>query len=293
MPETAQEWFEAAQRALEETGDGNAILDCTGRALELDPGHEGAKQLRLMVYAQLIPMLEQAGKWESLLKLGREIQERALHPTVGAMVETGALLELGRHEECQRAARVCIERDPEDAHAHYLLGTSLLRQERFDEALPPLERACALEAEHGEARINRGMCLDELGRVEDAIEAYDEALALVPEVVHLHGNRGNSLRRLGRLDEALASYERALELAPGDPHNGRLRAEVLIELERAPEAIGPLLELSGVTEAEYRAWAGKGKVPPLDGDAKAVAMLLAVMLRSGPGTLREVAGARG
>jgi tetratricopeptide (TPR) repeat protein len=280
-PTTAEGWFDAAQRALE-TGDGNAILDCTERALALDPAHEQAKALRLMVFAQLIPMLEATGKWEKMLAVGEEIERRDMHPMMGRMVQAGAHLELGRFDECARLATQLTDEDPDFAHGFYLVGTSLLRRRRFEDAIPHFERACLVDAQHGEARLNLGMCFDELGRPEEALEVYDEALPLIPDAIFLHGNRGNSLRKLGRDAEALESYERALAVSPGDFHNGRLRAEVLVDLDRGPEALEAILELAGVTADEYRAWKG---MPSLD-DPRTPGMLC-IILRGGPDALRE------
>lgn len=282
-PTTAHGWFAAAQRALEER-DGDAILDCTEKVLDLDPDHAEAKELRLMVLAQVVPMLEQAGKWEKMLSVGQEIERRRLNAQMGLMVQAGAHLELGAYDDCARIATRLTDEDPTFAHGFYLVGTSLLRRRRFEDAIPHLERACVVDEQHGEARLNLGMCLDELGRCEEALEVYDEALALIPDAVFLHGNRGNSLRKLGRLDEALASYERALSIAPDDFHNGRLRAEVLVDLDRIDEAREAVLALAGVTADEYRALDG---LPPLD-DPRTPAMLC-LLLRSGPDAIREAA----
>ncbi|HBP18881.1 MAG TPA: hypothetical protein DEA08_13985 [Planctomycetes bacterium] len=285
-PQDAAGWWAKAQEALE-AGEGNEILDCTQKVLEHDANHDEAKKLRVMVLMQVVPLLEEAGKWERMLATGSEM--RLLDPSnpVGGMVEAGAQLELDQLEACEETVVELLEQFPEEGHLHYLRATSLLRRERYGDAVPHFERTVELDPTHGEALLNWGMCLDEQGDSEAALAVYDRALELIPDIVFLHGNRGNSLRNLGRHEEALQSYERALELAPGDFHNGRLRAEVLTELGRYDEAIAACLELSGVSEADYRA---NDSLPSLD-EGEMAAMSLCVLLRSGPNSLRQVMGA--
>lgn len=59
-------------------------------------------------------------------------------------------------------------------------GLFLVRQRRFDEALPHLEEAARLRPADFNAQYLRGSALVELARREDALEAWRKALALQP-----------------------------------------------------------------------------------------------------------------
>ena len=63
---SAADWFDEARAALERR-DGDAILDCTEAALELDPEHAEAKALRFQVLVHKVESLESAGDWEDML----------------------------------------------------------------------------------------------------------------------------------------------------------------------------------------------------------------------------------
>ena len=59
---------------------------------------------------------------------------------------------------------------------------SLLKLERFDDALKVFEEAIAREPEFGATYANRGIAFDLMGRYTDAIADYEKALSLDPEL---------------------------------------------------------------------------------------------------------------
>jgi len=71
-------------------------------------------------------------------------------------------------------------------------------------------------SDDAEAHYKRANALNMLGTSEAALAGYDRAIALKPDYAYAFCNRGTVLERLGRWDEALASYDRTLELNPGD-----------------------------------------------------------------------------
>jgi len=67
------------------------------------------------------------------------------------------------------------EQFPDAPMAHYSLGRLLCEQRRFAEAVPPLERACALDKTYAAALVCLGDAYAGVGRNEDARRTYTTA----------------------------------------------------------------------------------------------------------------------
>lgn len=111
---------------------------------------------------------------------------------VAELIETGlAHLELGQSEEAERRFRAALDRDPNAVEATYLLGLSLAKRGRIDEARPLLTDAAhratgALAAEASWTLANADLAA---GRARDA-RAVLESLATTA------GNRAADARDL-------------------------------------------------------------------------------------------------
>ncbi|MDX1547635.1 MAG: tetratricopeptide repeat protein, partial [Rhodothermales bacterium] len=106
-------------------------------------------------------------------------------------------------------------RYPEHARALYWLGDVRLRRGRPADALPPLERAVAVQPAFVEAQVKRAEALAGSGRLAEAAAAYRAALDADP--VHLPGawnDLGFLLLQQNRMAEATPLFERAVALDP-------------------------------------------------------------------------------
>ena len=79
--------------------------------------------------------------------------------------------------------RLLLERDPDNTFAHNQLGSSLLRQSRFLEAIPHLEIARDTGPGWPSTSFNLALCLTELGRMTDAVVAAEDLLGGEGELV--------------------------------------------------------------------------------------------------------------
>jgi spermidine synthase len=70
---------------------------------------------------------------------------------------------------------------PGSADAHYALGVSLLRLERFAEAIPIFERAVVLRPDHWRSHYGLAMARSPVGQLSGAIAALQRALELNPD----------------------------------------------------------------------------------------------------------------
>lgn len=173
----------------------------------------------------------------------------------------------------EEIARAALARSPQDGEAQYLLGSSLLFQNRFAEASAPLsgalERAprrgvghrlgyCRLalgEFRQAEELLRRevaaypdlidawnalGVALISQSRPQDALEVFLEAARRDPRSAVAHTNVANVLGDLGRGAEALPHLQQAVALDPGlaDAHYNL--GALLHGLKRHEEAVASL-----------------------------------------------------
>jgi protein O-GlcNAc transferase len=174
----------------------------------------------------------------------------------------------------EEIARQALRHDPRDMEASYLLGSSLLFQDRYQEAIGPLRQAhvgaprkgtghrlgyCHLalgDLKNAElvlaqeiraypdlvnARNALGIALVRQSRIEDALRVFLEAVRLDPRSVEANNNIGNVLGDLGRYEEAIPYLQSALAAKPdlADTHHNLGLA--FQSLKRHDEAIASLL----------------------------------------------------
>lgn len=87
----------------------------------------------------------------------------------------------GRREEVKQSVDVLAEaqarvrQHPDDAGAHFDLGSILYVRGRVDEAVSELERAVELAPDHGDANYMLGLAYEKLKRFDDARRAFQAA----------------------------------------------------------------------------------------------------------------------
>jgi predicted O-linked N-acetylglucosamine transferase (SPINDLY family) len=183
----------------------------------------------------------------------------------------------------ERAAREALARSPADPEALYLLGSTLLFEGRFQEALAPLAAAsgrlerrgvayrlghCHLalgdfaraeqafrretqaHPDYANAHNALGAALASQGKEADGLAAFAAAARLEPGHAEANNNAGSALRALGRPQEALPYLDRALAANPGlaDAHRNRgLVLHALRRYDEAAESFRRVLELAPQT----------------------------------------------
>ncbi len=174
--------------------------------------------------------------------------------------------------ECARTLR------PHDALAWYNLGTLLIKQKQYTDALTVLQRAVELGPDMASCWFNLALAYELLDQRADAVLAYTRAAQLDPQNVkrwyHLaraqfrvadyaaaddaldrvaaldahHFDaaylRGRIAEKTGRLDEALAVYQRCLDIPGAD----KVRAltgigNTYMQLGRDTEALGAFADV--------------------------------------------------
>lgn len=108
-------------------------------------------------------------------------------------------------------------RAPNNAKAHYNVGSLALEKGRLKEARHAFERAIEIHPAYGAAYLNLGSTSLKLGKLDQAVQAYREAADLMLDLAQAHYNLGLALLKQGHLEQAVDAYERARVLDPDDP----------------------------------------------------------------------------
>jgi tetratricopeptide (TPR) repeat protein len=128
-----------------------------------------------------------------------------------------AYFQRGYLQEAASSFKQVIAAKPDDAEAHYNLGTLFLRTNSLDEARRYLEQTVKLRPNYPEAWNNLGMLAAQQGRPDEAVHNFQESLRLRPDYAVALLNLGNLYRHQGALDRAQTLLKRALELEPENP----------------------------------------------------------------------------
>jgi tetratricopeptide (TPR) repeat protein len=122
-----------------------------------------------------------------------------------------AFMKLNRYDAAEREFRHLVASRPQDAGAHYYLGTALHARGAHDDALTSYREALRLQPGHAEARLAVVMVLTDLGRSAEAIAALSETpRAGEPASLRL-GRRARAAHVAGRHGEAVLFWTQALD----------------------------------------------------------------------------------
>ena len=90
------------------------------------------------------------------------------------------LFDNGTTEEAEQSLRALIDHSPDDASAHYNLGTLLMRTRRFDEAVGVYQQSLRYRPNHPATYLNLGYALRDSGRIDEAATAWEQVVRLLP-----------------------------------------------------------------------------------------------------------------
>jgi len=130
-----------------------------------------------------------------------------------------------------------VEKSPQKARPHNILGNVLNKQGRTEEAIEHYLHALQIKPDYEKAHYNLGNVLNEQGRTEEAKEHYLQALRINPESEKTHLNLGNILYNQGRTEEAKEHYLQALKKNPESEEAHNNLAILLVHIGNIERAI--------------------------------------------------------
>ena len=153
------------------------------------------------------------------------------HPLFALFRIKCATLE-GRHEDAAREAVGALAQWPEHSHVNFVAGDSLRRIGRHPEALPCLEKACALAPHDAEILISCANANLASGNVDRAVELAAAVVALLPTHATHRLFLATVLLMGGRPRDAAEQALQALDLGIAEPHLWLAFSHVVREARR-------------------------------------------------------------
>ena len=133
-----------------------------------------------------------------------------------------------------------VQRKPDNAYGHYMLGLSAWKAGELDRAVTAFERSLELDPKHVKTLLNLSRVLIEQGKPKDALTRVTTAVQLDSMSGDVHRVMGRVRTELRQPNEAVESYRVALSLEPTDVWAMNNMALVLIQQGRFDEALAPL-----------------------------------------------------
>lgn len=121
----------------------------------------------------------------------------------------------GRLAEAERAYRLILDGDPENAEALQLLGVIANQAGKPEASAELIGKALEIDPGHADAHCNLGSALMEMNDLDGAAASFSRALEIDSNIPEAHNNLGNIWRKRGNLEEAAKSYRIAIRIAPG------------------------------------------------------------------------------
>jgi tetratricopeptide (TPR) repeat protein len=89
---------------------------------------------------------------------------------------------MGRVDEAQAKYLDAIRLDPDNADAHYYLGSTLLMKGKTSEAIEHIREAIRVKPDNGNYRYGLGVVLSGTGKLDEAEKEFSEALRISPNI---------------------------------------------------------------------------------------------------------------
>ena len=127
--------------------------------------------------------------------------------------------DLAREGRVAHAVRAChdiLSGDPDDATALSLLGSLMLGEDFYDQAIVHATKAIECDPSCSPAYLVLGLAYDRMGGMWDrSILVWDELAEVEPDLVVAHVQLGEALDAADFEDQAIEAWMKALELDPG------------------------------------------------------------------------------
>lgn len=188
----------------------------------------------------------------------------------------------GETERAIELARRMVRLRPDDVDYRYMLGSQLVQNGSYREAVPHLEQVLTRRPNHHGAHYNLGRAYVRLGRTEladvhlaraDSLEQIQARVERERAYAQQHSDEagawltlGRSLESLGRPSEALAAYRSARILRPRDPELLGTMARLQLETGDTSRALSTYRSILRLDPSAVNAWFNVGVVFANHGD---------------------------
>ncbi len=155
-----------------------------------------------------------------------------------------ALMQLGRPQRANHAARKALELQPDDPLVHELLARNAAAREDYPAALRHLDEWARLDPTQIDPLFHKAALQVKLNKINDAIDTYLLIADRDPGQIHVLPRAGELALSVGDLEKAYLVYQRLHQLRPDDWQVSRTFAEICLRTERYQEALEIYEQLS-------------------------------------------------
>jgi S1-C subfamily serine protease/tetratricopeptide (TPR) repeat protein len=131
-----------------------------------------------------------------------------------------------------------VQKNPEDADAHYHLGHSYALKGRYQEALNSFKESVRIKPNNKDAHYNIGLSFSLLRQLEEANAAYKKAIRIYPEFAEAYNNLAANYVELQLPEEAIVNLKKVLGLKPSFGNQLDLNADIHTNFGTAYQQLG-------------------------------------------------------
>ncbi len=172
----------------------------------------------------------------------------------GIIKQAAAHQRSGHHEQARTMYEMVLQRDPNNAYAHYGLGVCLSRLGHTESGIEHAERAIELQGDYAPYLVSLSDMLFAAVRIDESMAAANKAKAVDPNNVGARCMLANNFERLQQFGEGIRELEEAERIAPKDAYVQALLARLERrnkDYEKARSRLERVLNW-GRIEDEYR-----------------------------------------
>jgi len=158
------------------------------------------------------------------------------------LVKGKSLMQENKFEQAVPYLNRALEKRPEWSEAYNVRAVAFFEQEDYQKAIEDFNQAIALDSSSYTAFYNRGNAYQELGQYQQALDDYTAAIRKQPNIKDIYINRGVVYYTLNNYEQALKDFNFALRLEE-DPRARLNRAKTYIARHIWSEALNDLNKL--------------------------------------------------
>ena len=165
-------------------------------------------------------------QFDIVISLARSITKNFPEHPFSWNILGATLIKVGRFEEALLVNQRFVDLCPKDPNAYNNLASTFLEMDRVYEADSNFRKAISFDAHNAVFYNNLGNALVKMLKYVDAEINYKKAITLKYDYPEAHTNLGNIYADLGKSREAAVCYEKAIALNPGYAEAYRLYSVV-------------------------------------------------------------------
>lgn len=167
----------------------------------------------------------------------------AASPQLTSLLNVAAqLLKADRPDEAIAPLNQAAQLKPTDARILHDLGLACLEVGRLPEAIAILQRSIANKPGYADAHFRLGIALEKSGDMRGAIAAYHHTTELAPKLTEAWFRAGALVYTLGHRHEAIECFQRAAASAPKSRFGRLAKARALLTEDKDTQAEKALRE---------------------------------------------------